>query len=79
MRRPAVAAVQQSAFPKGCPQNMSERARALAADAYPYVFSAHGGVNHAPLTPGAPLKRVPLPQSLLELKRELQSVLEFDR
>jgi peptidoglycan/xylan/chitin deacetylase (PgdA/CDA1 family)/folate-dependent phosphoribosylglycinamide formyltransferase PurN len=67
------------AFPKGCPQNMSQPARALAAQTYPYTFSAHGGVNYAPLAPGAQLKRVPLPQSLLELELALQSVLEFER
>ncbi|HEX7316914.1 MAG TPA: polysaccharide deacetylase family protein [Pyrinomonadaceae bacterium] len=66
------------AFPKGCPHNMSQPARDIAAATYPYVFSAHGGVNHAPLTPGAQLKRIPLPQSLLELELSLQSVLEFD-
>ncbi len=67
------------AFPKGYPQNMSQSARDIAAAAFPYVFSAHGGVNYGPLKPGAQLKRVALPQSLLELELSLQSVLDFDR
>jgi hypothetical protein len=66
------------AFPKGYPQNMSERARSMALASYPYVFSAFGGVNLAPLSPDTILKRSGLPQSLLELELALQSVLDFD-
>ena len=56
---------------------MSERARELALESYPYVFSAFGGVNNTPLSPDAILKRSGLPQSLLELELALQSVLDF--
>lgn len=66
------------AFPKGYPKNMSERARALALASYPYVFSAFGGVNLAPLPPNTIIKRSGLPQSVLELELALQSVLDFD-
>jgi peptidoglycan/xylan/chitin deacetylase (PgdA/CDA1 family) len=70
--------VNHFAFPKGYPVNMSEPARRLALEFYPYVFSAFGGVNYAPLSPGAILKRSGLPQSLLELELGLQAVLDFD-
>jgi peptidoglycan/xylan/chitin deacetylase (PgdA/CDA1 family) len=62
-------------FPKGKPQNMSTPARAIAGRVYPYLFSAHGGVNHAPLTRATILKRCDHPDSLLELELLLQSVL----
>ena len=67
------------AFPKGYPHNMSQPARAIAAETYPYVFSACGGVNYAPLKPGSILKRVSLPQSLFELELALQPVLDFEQ
>ena len=67
------------AFPKGYPHNMSRPARAIAAETYPYVFSACGGVNYAPLEPHTILRRVSLPQSLFELELTLQSVLDFER
>lgn len=67
------------AFPKGHPQNMSEPAQAIALQNYPYVFSAFGGVNYAPLLSGVIIKRVSHPQSLFELELALQGILEFDR
>ena len=65
-------------FPKGHPEHMSEPARRIAQETYPYVFSASGGVNHAPLERGAVLKRASHPQSLLELELALQSLLDLE-
>ena len=62
-------------FPKGKPENMSAPARAIAEHAYPYLFSASGGVNRAPLGPGTVFKRCDHPDSLLELELLLQGVL----
>jgi peptidoglycan/xylan/chitin deacetylase (PgdA/CDA1 family)/folate-dependent phosphoribosylglycinamide formyltransferase PurN len=67
------------AFPKGYPQNMSEPARSIALQTYPYVFSAFGGVNYPPLSTGVILKRSGLPQSLFELELALQGILDFDQ
>jgi peptidoglycan/xylan/chitin deacetylase (PgdA/CDA1 family) len=66
------------AFPKGYPENMSAPARRIAAEAYPYVFSAFGGANEAPPAPGQIIRRSGLPESPLELELGLQSVLDFD-
>jgi hypothetical protein len=66
------------AFPKGYPENVSAPARRIAAEAYPYVFSAFGGTNEAPPAPGQIIRRSGLPESLLELELGLQSVLDFD-
>jgi peptidoglycan/xylan/chitin deacetylase (PgdA/CDA1 family)/folate-dependent phosphoribosylglycinamide formyltransferase PurN len=66
-------------FPKGFPQNMPEPAVRLALDTYPYVFSACGGVNTAPLKPGELIRRCSHPESLLELELMLQAVLEVNR
>ncbi|HEX8719524.1 MAG TPA: polysaccharide deacetylase family protein [Pyrinomonadaceae bacterium] len=66
------------AFPKGYPENMSAAARRIAAETYPYVFAAFGGVNFAPPAPGEVVRRSGLPESLLELELGLQSVLDFD-
>lgn len=64
-------------FPKGLPQNMPDEAAKIAMEAYPWVFSACGGVNTAPLKPGEMLKRCSHPDSLVELEFTLQSILEF--
>jgi peptidoglycan/xylan/chitin deacetylase (PgdA/CDA1 family) len=64
-------------FPKGKPENMSAPARAIAGQTYPYLFSACGGVNHAPLVPGAILNRCNHPDSLLELELLMQKLLNF--
>jgi peptidoglycan/xylan/chitin deacetylase (PgdA/CDA1 family) len=77
LRRELGRDVQHFAFPKGHPHNMSAPARALALQTYPYVFSAHGGVNYAPLQPGVIIKRMAWPASLFELELALQGVLEF--
>jgi peptidoglycan/xylan/chitin deacetylase (PgdA/CDA1 family) len=65
-------------FPKGHPKNMSEQARRIASQRYPYVFSACGGVNRGPLPPDTIIKRCSQPESLWELELMLQSILEFD-
>jgi hypothetical protein len=64
-------------FPWGLPANMSPEAVALAKETYPYVCSAHGGVN----VPGRNgdgwhVLRCPHPNDLLELELTLQSLLE---
>jgi folate-dependent phosphoribosylglycinamide formyltransferase PurN/peptidoglycan/xylan/chitin deacetylase (PgdA/CDA1 family) len=64
-------------FPKGLPANMPVEAVKLALGTYPWVFSACGGMNTAPLKPGEMLKRCSHPDSLLELEFMLQSILEF--
>jgi hypothetical protein len=56
---------------------VSAPARAIASQAYAYLFSACGGVNHAPLVPGVILKRCNHPDSLLELELQVQSLLDF--
>jgi peptidoglycan/xylan/chitin deacetylase (PgdA/CDA1 family) len=65
-------------FPWGQPRNMSDAARCIAAKTYRYVYSAFGGVNHAPLHPASLINRCSQPQSLLELELLLQSVLELE-
>jgi peptidoglycan/xylan/chitin deacetylase (PgdA/CDA1 family) len=70
--------VLEFSFPKGHPENMSEPARRIARETYPYVFSASGGVNVGPIEPGAMLKRSCHPESLVELELVMQSLLDFD-
>jgi hypothetical protein len=64
-------------FPKGKPINMPAPACAIAREKYSYLFSACGGVNFAPLAPGAILKRCSHPDSLIELELLLQGMLDF--
>jgi peptidoglycan/xylan/chitin deacetylase (PgdA/CDA1 family) len=65
-------------FPWGQPGNMSGLARCIAAKTYRYVYSAFGGMNHAPLHSASVINRCSQPQSLLELELLLQSVLELE-
>jgi len=64
-------------FPKGQPEHMSEAAVDLAAQHYPYVFSAIDSANHGPLIPGRRFYRCAHPASIWELELSLQTVLEF--
>lgn len=64
-------------FPKGFPANMPEPAVCLAMETYPWVFSACGGMNRAPLVHGEMLKRCSHPETLLELELTMQSILEL--
>lgn len=64
-------------FPKGHPKNMSTPARQLALELYPYVFSAYGGGNYAPMSPPCIYRRFGQPDSLWELELQLQEILGF--
>jgi len=70
--------VQFFAFPYGHPRNMSEEAREIARENFEYVFSAHGGVNYAPVSPPCELRRRSHPDSLWELELTLQSLLDIN-
>lgn len=70
--------VQFFAFPYGHPRNMSEEAREMARENFAYVFSAHGGVNYAPVSPPCELRRRSHPDSLWELELTLQSLLDIN-
>jgi peptidoglycan/xylan/chitin deacetylase (PgdA/CDA1 family) len=62
-------------FPWGLPANMSPEAVDVARKSYPYICSAHGGVN-APRRDGAGwhVLRCPHPNDLWELELTLQSL-----
>ncbi|HKP73717.1 MAG TPA: polysaccharide deacetylase family protein [Pyrinomonadaceae bacterium] len=70
--------VQIFAFPYGHPENMSAEALRVARENFEYVFSAHGGVNYAPVTPPCELRRRSHPDSLWELELTLQSLLDIN-
>ncbi|MBV9572629.1 MAG: polysaccharide deacetylase family protein [Acidobacteriales bacterium] len=62
-------------FPFGLRKNMSHEAVEIAQAAYPYVFSAFGGINF-PSRDKKVWKRCGFPLNLWELELQLQSVLE---
>jgi len=70
--------VQIFAFPYGHPQHMSAEAVRVARENFDYVFSAHGGVNYAPVSPPCELRRRSHPDSLWELELTLQSLLDIN-
>lgn len=66
-------------FPWGYPKNMSPAALTIASDAYPYLFSAYGGMNEIQVGASPVFKRVSWPESLLEVELSLQGLLDFRR
>ena len=66
-------------FPWGHPNNMSSTALAIASETYPSLFAACGGINEPRNNDSPVLKRLSLPETLLDLELLLQGMLDFRR